>query len=205
MNPLLPLYALAVDAETLAAAARLGARLTAVLPAAPGRVPAVTRLAAAGASLLGRVDLAYGQRPLAVVLAEVRAWAAYPTNGVFLDRAPGDPEGAGPVALAVRVARRAGLTDVTLNPGAPPHPVYREWDARICVFDGPWARYADWAADGARPGDGHLVYGVPPAELPRALALAAGRGAGFGLVTDRPHAGPDAAGEPADRAGGGPP
>ncbi len=96
---------------------------------------------------------------------------------------------------AVRAARRAGLNVVVLNPGVPVDPVYRRLDATICTFEGTWAEYlaghgrpggAGGLADGCRPGDGHLVYAVPTADLAAARALLAARRAGLVLVTDRP-------------------
>jgi hypothetical protein len=175
------------------AAARLGPGATVVVnvDGGDGRRPdpahaaGMGRLAAAGVALLGHVDLGHGARPLAEVLADVRAWTTYPVGGVFLDRAPADPFGAGPVALALRLARRAGLPAATLNPGEAADPLYRRLCSRICAFEGPWPDYVRWDGAGSRPGDGHLVYGVPPAEVPLAQRLAAERGAGFGLVTER--------------------
>jgi hypothetical protein len=194
MTPLLPLYVHpADDPASWHAAARLGRDATVVVnvDGGPGRRPdpayadSIGRLAAAGVPLLGYVDLGHAARPLAEVLADVCGWGAYPVGGVFLDRAPADPFGAGPVALALRLARRAGLPAATLNPGEAADPLYRRLGARMCAFEGPWAEYVRWDGAGSRPGDGHLVYGVPPAEVPLAHRLAANRGAGFGLVTER--------------------
>ncbi|HWG98733.1 MAG TPA: spherulation-specific family 4 protein, partial [Pilimelia sp.] len=161
-------------------------------PAAPALGPApaaryaaaLGRLAAAGVPMLGRIDLARGDRPLAEVLADVARWSAYPIGGVLFDRAPTDAASLGAVALAIRVARRGGLAAAVLNPGRPPDPRYRELEAALCVFEGSWSAYRSWSAAGAEPGDGHLVYGVPPAEQLAARRLLGRRGAGFGLVTD---------------------
>lgn len=142
----------------------------------------VVRLA--DAPSLGRVDLGYGDRPLADVLDDVDAWSAHPVGGIFFDRAPADPPCLGAVVLAIRVARRAGLPHAVLNPGGPADPLYRALGARLCTFDGDWSAYQRWSGDGSLPGDGHLVYGVPPAQLPAARRLMTFRGAGFGLVTD---------------------
>jgi len=190
VRTLLPLYAdPAGDPGAWASVAGLGSAVTAVVNPA-GADPAgfsagLDRLVRAGVALLGRVDLGRAARPLAEVLAEVRGWAVHPVGGVFLDRAPADPFGAGPVALALRLARRAGLTAAVLNPGGPADPLYRRLGARLCAFEGDWDAYIRWDGDGARPGDGHLVYGVPAPEVPRALRLASARRAGFALVTER--------------------
>jgi hypothetical protein len=134
--------------------------------------------------MLGRIDLDWGGRSLADVLADVDAWRADGVEGLFLDRAPAGSGGVGPVALTVRLAARRGLHRVVLNPGVPTHPLYRELGVRICTFEGPWSAYQGWAGTGVLPGDGHLVYGVPTALLTAARRLLGRRGAGFGLATD---------------------
>ena len=138
----------------------------------------------AGSQVLGRVDLDWGGRSLADVLADVDSWRADGVEGLFLDKAPAGSTGVGPVALTVRLAARRGLHRVVLNPGVPAHPLYRDLGVRICTFDGPWSVYQTWDGDGVRPGDGHLVYGVPPTMLTAARRLMGRRGAGFGLATD---------------------
>jgi hypothetical protein len=131
-----------------------------------------------------KVDLEYGERPLAGVLDAVERRADQSHDGIFLDRAPGDLAGLGLVALAVRVARRAGFGLVVLNAGGPVDPAYRALDAAICVFDGDWADYQRWSGEGAAPGDGHLVHGVPAAQAETARKMMAWRGAGFGVVAE---------------------
>lgn len=139
---------------------------------------------------LGRIDLDWGSRSLADVLSDVDAWREDGVEGLFLDRAPASSGGVGPVALVVRLAVRRGLHQVVLNPGVPTHPLYRRLGVRICTFDGSWAAYQDWAGDGVRPGDGHIVHGVPTALLSAARRLMGRRGAGFGLATDATPAAP---------------
>jgi len=146
---------------------------------------------------LGRIDLDWGGRSLADVLADVDSWRSDGAEGLFLDRAPASSGGVGPVALTVRLAARRGLHRIVLNPGVPTHPLYRDLGVRICTFEGPWRTYQGWDGEGGRPGDGHLVYGVPTALLTAARRLMGRRGAGFGLATD---AGPDLS---AAAAGGG--
>lgn len=150
----------------------------------PVYTAAMSRLAGAGVRLLGRVDLAYGTRPLRDLIADADRWAGYPVHGVYLDRAPATPYAVGTVARAVKAARRAGLAEVVLNPGVVPDPIYRGLHLPMCVFDGTWLEYQHWSAEGARPGDGHLVHDVPPWDLDRAAQLQLERGAGFGVVTD---------------------
>ncbi|WP_041832797.1 spherulation-specific family 4 protein [Actinoplanes sp. N902-109] len=134
--------------------------------------------------VLGRVDLDWGGRSLADVLADVDVWREDGVEGLFLDRAPAGSGGVGPVALTVRLAARRGLHRVVLNPGVPAHPRYRDLGVRICAFDGPWSAYQGWAGDGIEPGDGHLVHSVPAEMLTAARRLMGRRGAGFGLATD---------------------
>jgi hypothetical protein len=133
---------------------------------------------------LGRIDLDWGSRSLADVLADVEAWREDGAEGLFLDRAPAGSGGVGPVALTIRLAARRGLHRVVLNPGVPTHPLYRDLGVRICTFEGPWSAYQSWAGDGVRPGDGHIVHGVPSDLLTAARRLMGRRGAGFGLATD---------------------
>lgn len=151
----------------------------------PELVDAVARLAKAGVAALGRVDIGFATRPVADLLDEVTRWSGSPVAGVFLDQAPTSPFCLGPVALATRVARRAGLSTVVLNPGVPTDPLYRDLGAPICTFEGAWAEYRRWSEQGAQPGDGHLVHSVPVESLAAAGALLRERGAGWGLVTHR--------------------
>ena len=191
-TPLVPLYVHPIedpsawDPDGLA-----GATVVVNIHNGPGRGgdaeyrAATGRLADAGIPMLGYVDLGYSARPIADILDDVNRWADYPMSGVFLDQSPTSPYGLGPVALAVRVARRAGLFATVINPGTPTDPVYRELGVPVCVFEGSWDDYQAWAGEGAMPGDGHLIHSVPPWQLEHARRVMAWRGAGFGLVTDR--------------------
>jgi hypothetical protein len=145
---------------------------------------ALTQLAGDGVPALGHVSLGYAIRPPAEVDAEIAGWSALPVSGVFLDHAPAGPFQLGPVAHAVRAARRAGLRTVVLNPGVAVDPVYRRVEATICTFDGSWLEYVALPAGRCQPGDGHLVCGVP--DLVAARELAAARRAGLLLATRQP-------------------
>jgi len=193
MKTLLPLYTHPLtDPGMWEAAAGLSLGVTVVVNVhdGPGSEPdeayeaATARLAGAGVPMLGYVDLGYAARPVADILDDVDRWARYPVAGIFFDRAPATRFEAGPVALAVRVARRSGLPAVVLNPGVPTDPHYRELEVGICTYEGPWVDYQRWTGEGSQPGDGHLVYGVPPAEQDAAQHLLTARQATFGLVTD---------------------
>lgn len=191
MRTLLPLY---VHPENpVAWQAAVGRHATVVInaPEEPGATAdagsatGTTELGEAHPLMLGYVDLGYATRPLAHILDDVRHWAAYPVGGIFFDAAPTSPFSIGPVARAIRVARRGGLPHLILSPGAPTDPLYRDLGVPICTFEGDWVTYQRWSGEGSEPGDGHLVYGVPAAQLPAAHRLLRSRNAGFGHVTDR--------------------
>jgi Spherulation-specific family 4 len=198
MKTLLPLYVhpLVAPAAWLAVADHPDVTVVVNVHDGPGRrrdptyADATTALASARVPMLGYVDVGYSARPLAALLADVSRWAAYPVRGLFFDQVPTSPFALGPVALALRAARRIGLGELVLNPGAPPDPSYRPLGAAVCSFEGAWDAYQEWSGDGAQPGDGHLVYAVPPADLECARDLMAARGAGFGLVSDLPAGAP---------------
>src|SRR4029453_6558593 len=66
--------------------------------------------------VMGRVDMDWGGRSLADVLADVDAWREDGVQGLFLDRAPAGASGVGPVALTVRLPPRGGLPRGGLHP-----------------------------------------------------------------------------------------
>jgi len=132
---------------------------------------------------LGRVDLGFGSRNVEQVRADVRMWAATNVGGVFFDQAPTSPFSVGPVAMAVRAARRCGFDTVLLNPGRPADSIYRGLGATLCTFEGSWAEYVAGTREGVRPGDAQAVFGVPGEQLISCLELMRGRGASWGLAT----------------------
>lgn len=172
------------DPASWADAEARGRGALAVVPASADPA-AVGRLAAAGASPLGRVSLGYATRPLPEVFAEIQRWAALPVQGIFFDHAPAGPYQVGPVVQAARVARRAGLTTIVLNAGVAVDPIYRGLGAVICTFEDTWIEYLKRAGERFTPGDGHLVLDVPAEELPFARAMVLARGANLFLVTQR--------------------
>jgi hypothetical protein len=199
MKILLPLYVHPLaDPAAWAAAASSDRDVTVVMKVQDGHgrqppgsdrdpVYAATtdNLFAARVPMLGHVDLAYATRAVADIVDDVARWADYGVSGIFFDRAPTSPFSSGPVALAVRVARRAGVGGrVVINPGLPTDPVYRDLGAQIVVYEGTWDDYRRWNGHGSRPGDGHLVYGVPTGQLSAAEKMLDERGVGFGLATD---------------------
>jgi hypothetical protein len=172
------------DPGPWAEAAARGAGAVAVMPT-PADPAAVGRLAAAGASPLGRVSLGYATRPLPDVFAEITEWSGLPVQGIFFDHAPAGPYQVGPVVQSVRAARRAGLTTIVLNAGIAVDPIYRGLGATICTFEDTWIEYLKRAGEPFAPGDGHLVLEVPEEELAVARAMVLARGANLSLVTQR--------------------
>jgi hypothetical protein len=161
----------------------------------PGTAPDVQLLAAAegaaaaGISVLGYVDTAYGTRPREDVLADLeryRRW--YPVVGFFFDQAATSPALL-PWYEAVTVpARRRGEV-VVLNHGVYPDSRYAEVADALVTFEGPWAAYAAlaaprWVWQWAPERFWHLVYDTPAPLLDAALRRAAGCNAGTVYITD---------------------
>ncbi|MCP2324966.1 hypothetical protein HDA40_003473 [Hamadaea flava] len=132
---------------------------------------------------LGYLDLAFGARPVESVKAELDEWGAQAVGGLFFDQVPTSPFSIGPVAMAVRAARRLGFDTILLNPGRPTDNLYRGLGAIICTFEGDWIDYQLGTEDGVRPGDGHVVHGIPGENMEQCLELMRGRGAAWGVAT----------------------
>jgi hypothetical protein len=158
----------------------------------PTWTTATQRLVRAGATVIGYVDLAFGARPVEHVRAELGRWAGYPVRGIFFDQAPTSPYSIGPVAVAVRGARRIGFDTLLVNPGRPADSIYRGLGAVLCTFQGSWDEYLAGTQEGVRHGDAHLVHSVPYAQVKYAYELMRGRGARFGLATSEPTFQPEA-------------
>ncbi len=149
----------------------------------PTWTTATQRLVRAGAGLVGYVDLAFGARAMEQVRSELGRWAGYPVRGIFFDQAPTSPYSIGPVATALRAARRIGFDTLLVNSGRPTDSVYRGLGAVLCTFDGPWEEYQRANVQAARPGDAHLVHAVPADQIGLAHDLMRRRGARYGLAT----------------------
>ncbi|MBB5872202.1 hypothetical protein F4553_005636 [Allocatelliglobosispora scoriae] len=118
-----------------------------------------------------------------LVRAEIGSLAETAIGGIFFDQVPTSPYSVGPVAVAVRAARRWGFDTVLINPGRPTDSLYRGLGATICTFEGSWTEYIDGTTEGVRPGDAHIVHSIPTDQLAACLELMRGRGAGWGLAT----------------------
>lgn len=132
---------------------------------------------------MGYVDLGYAARPVEAVRADLDEWGTQAVGGIFFDQAPTSPFSIGPVAMAVRAARRLGFDTILLNPGRATDSLYRGLGATVCTFEGDWPAYQNGTGDGVRPGDGHVVHGVPADMLERCLDVMRGRGAAWGVAS----------------------
>ncbi|HZM83608.1 MAG TPA: spherulation-specific family 4 protein [Candidatus Limnocylindrales bacterium] len=149
----------------------------------PTWTTATQRLVRAGVTFLGYVDLAFGARAIEQIRSELGRWAGYPVRGIFFDQSPTSPYSIGPVAVAVRAARRIGFDTLLINPGRSTDSIYRGLGAVLCTFEGTWEQYQRGTPDGVRAGDAHLVYEVPQERISATYELMRGRGARFGLAT----------------------
>jgi spherulation-specific family 4 protein len=132
---------------------------------------------------MGYVDLAYASRPIEAIRADLDEWGLQSVGGIFFDQAPTSPFSIGPVAMAVRAARRLGFDTILLNPGRGTDSLYRGLGATVCTCEGDWTAYQHGTTEGVRPGDGHVVYGVPSDQLERCLDVMRARGAAWGVAT----------------------
>jgi hypothetical protein len=192
VTPLLPLHLHPhAHPEAWSTIETIGVGMTVLLniDAGPGSgldptwTAATQRLVRAGVGLLGYVDLAFGSRAPEQVNAELGRWSGYPVRGIFFDQAPTSPYSIGPVAVAVRSARRIGFDTLLVNPGRGTDSIYRGLGAVLCTFEGPWASYRNGTDPGVQPGDAHLVHSVPVEQIEACHELMRRRGARYGLAT----------------------
>jgi hypothetical protein len=146
-------------------------------------------VAAAGVPVIGYVDTAYGNRPLAAIEAELeryRCW--YATSGFFLDQVATSPALLPWYEQVTAAARRPGEL-VVLNHGTYPDPAYAQLADALVTFEGPWAAFAGleppaWARELPPSTFWHLVYDTPSALLDAALVRAAQYNVGTVYITD---------------------
>ena len=154
-------------------------------------VSAVSGIEATGGTVVGYVDAGFGARSLTEMETAARRhrdW--YGVADVFLDQVPA---GAGTLedyrVIGGRL-RAKGAEFLVFNHGVYPDPGYAAIADLLVTFEGPWTAYQlmdappAWARSLPAWRFCHLVYGVPPAALDQAVALAGERGVGVLYVTD---------------------
>jgi hypothetical protein len=156
----------------------------------PAFVAAVRRLREAGLTVVGYADTNYGRRDWRDALADIDRYLEwYGVAGVMLDRVSAHLADLRQYALLARRARQAGAGVVVFNHGVHPHPAYARHADVLGTFEGPWNVYLEqavpqwtrsWPADRFY----HVVYSVPPEQLPNAFLVAGRRRAGCVYVTD---------------------
>ncbi|MEV7675089.1 spherulation-specific family 4 protein [Streptomyces sp. NPDC088752] len=153
---------------------------------------------AAGARILGYVDLDYGNRDDFFNFQDATTWVARGFDGVFLDRAPTAVDKVQKTAATILGIRSKGIKYVVANPGTVPlDERYIQMADQSVVFEGSPAAYRAasfpaWMAKYPAERFCHLVGEVKTfEEASRTVALARTRGAGSVFVHTSPD-GPDA-------------
>ncbi|MEU7109883.1 spherulation-specific family 4 protein [Streptomyces sp. NPDC046215] len=158
----------------------------------PHCLAAAARLRGAGVRILGHLDLGFGERPFAELLAEAQRYLNwYKVGGFALDGCPTDPAalpGTRRTVAALRTLLERAY--IVLVPGTHPSAGYASLADQLVTFRGPWPAYrwsqvAEWTADHPPERFCHLVHGVPAPHLDEALRIARWQGAGTIYVTDR--------------------
>ncbi|MFG2885552.1 spherulation-specific family 4 protein [Streptomyces sp. NPDC048297] len=149
------------------------------------------RLREQGVRVLGRLDLAHGDRPAADLLADAhRHLDWYRVDGFLLDRCPTGRTALPEVRRAITALRAISDTaHIVLGHGTHPHPGYAENADQLVTFSGSWADYrwsqvAEWTADHPPDRFCHFVHGVPRGHLEEALRIARWQGASTIYFTD---------------------
>lgn len=159
----------------------------------PGTTPStsypaqVAKAHGAGAKVLGYVHTRYGVRPIAEVKADVdkhQQW--YAVSGIFVDTTSNDPALVPYYEDLCSYIKGKGLF-VCLNPGTRcPERLAQIADA-VMVVETDLARYLThthnaWEVN--YPGKlWHCIHTCPESEMPKVVATAKARGAGYVLVT----------------------
>ncbi|MEV0963470.1 MULTISPECIES: spherulation-specific family 4 protein [unclassified Streptomyces] len=158
----------------------------------PHCLEAAGRLTNAGVRVLGRVDLAHGDRMFGEIVSDAHRYLDwYKVGGFLLDRCPAEQADLSRVRRATAtLAAVLGGGHIVLGHGTHPHPGYAEVADQLVTFRGAWTDYrwsqvAEWTADHPTERFVHLVHGVPRTHLDEAMRIARWQGAGTIFFTDR--------------------
>ncbi|MDT0566556.1 spherulation-specific family 4 protein [Streptomyces sp. DSM 3412] len=153
---------------------------------------AAGRLRNAGVQVLGRLDMTYGARAFAELVADARRYLDwYLVDGFLLDRCPTECGALAETGRTVTTLRALlGGGHIVLGHGSHPHPGYVETADQLVTFSGSWSDYrwsqvAEWTADHPPERFCHFVHGVPRGHLDEALRIARWQGAATIYFTDR--------------------
>lgn len=160
---------------------------------------ALDTVRASAGRLLGRLDLAFGNRPFDELLTDARSFLGwYRVDGFYLDRCPADRPGLPAVrrltsTLAALLADSDSARDgghLVLGHDTHPYPGYAEAADQLVTFRGPWTDYrwsqvAEWTAAYPPGRFAHFVHGIPRSHLEEAMRIARWQGAGTIFFTDR--------------------
>ncbi|MFJ6010495.1 spherulation-specific family 4 protein [Streptomyces sp. NPDC092952] len=154
-----------------------------------------------GGRLLGHLDLAYGSRLFAELIADAQCFLDwYRVDGFYLDRCPAERSHLPVVrrltsTLATFLEHGGrpygkGSGPLVLGVGTHPYPGYAEAADQLVTFNGGWTEYrwsqvAEWTASYPPERFAHLVHGVPRTHLDEAMRVARWQGAGTIFFTDR--------------------
>ncbi len=106
---------------------------------------------AAGTTVLGYINYAYGSTPDATSTAQMTTWKGRGISGVFLDEAPasqtavsGQTATLATTTASIAALREAGAATVVLNPGTVPDPAYIPLADCTVIFQGSYAQWLAW-------------------------------------------------------------
>ncbi|MDQ6671002.1 MAG: spherulation-specific family 4 protein [Chloroflexota bacterium] len=165
----------------------------------PNYVMAIQLIRSRGICLAGYVSTAYGNRPLADVLVDVRSWYDwYRIDGVFVDEvSPTEATWAYYQAIFSFIRTKDTRGRVVLNPGTQAPEQYMEICDVLLSYEGTWTTYQNgyvenpaWVTRYSHTRFWHIVHSCPTAAAMRTtLALSRTRNAGWLFVT--PGSGPN--------------
>lgn len=141
--------------------------------------------------ILGYVPVDFGNRSVADVADDVRAWQLlYRIDGIMFDELPSAAHSLARCAQYAAIARAAGITFIAANPGVFPSLAHLNLFDVTAVFEGPAGAYAEyrhpaWARNVPASRLWHLVYDCAPEQLAATQLAAGSRGAGHIFATDR--------------------